>query len=211
MPDIAVIELHYLPSLSWMALLRRVGELQLEQWENYQKGSYRNRCHIAGPNGLQRLSIPLEKGKHQKMPIREVRISYQENWVDQHIHSLQAGYGKAPFYDFYAEGIFRILQKKPVYLFDLNLELLYQLCQYLQWDATKIGFTQNYQLTYLEPVRDLRSRITPNPASSIINGQPSMPYPQVFQEKHGFLPDLSAIDLLFCLGPESSMVLKTAG
>ncbi len=208
MPEIAVTELHYLPSLSWMASLRQADELWLEKWETYQKGSFRNRCHIAGPNGLQRLSIPLEKGKHQKMPIREVRISYRENWIARHIRSLQAGYGKAPFFDFYADGIFGILGKKHAFLFDLNLELLYLLCGYLKWDPDKIGFTVSYQTSYPAPIRDLRSRINPNHPASSINRQSSVTYPQVFQEKHGFLPDLSTVDLLFCLGPEAPLKLK---
>jgi hypothetical protein len=208
MPEIAVIELHYLPSLSWMASLRQVDELWLEKWENYQKGSFRNRCHIAGPNGRQRLSIPLEKGKHQKMPIREVRISYRENWIARHIRSLQAGYGNAPFFDFYADGIFQILEKRHSFLFDLNLELLYLLCRHLKWSPDKIGFTASFQTIYPASILDLRNRIHPNHPSSIVNQQSSITYPQVFQEKHGFLPDLSVIDLLFCQGPEASLRLK---
>ena len=69
-----LLELPYLPPVSWMALAWQSKTLWLEACENYQKGSYRNRCHIAGPNGIQRLSVPLEKGKHQQTPIRQVRM-----------------------------------------------------------------------------------------------------------------------------------------
>ena len=98
-----LLEIQYLPSLQYVSKLLQCPKIYLEQHENYSKGSYRNRCHIAGAQGLQRLSIPLEGGKHQQQPIREVRISNDESWQSQHWTSIKSAYGKSPFFEHYAD------------------------------------------------------------------------------------------------------------
>jgi len=193
----------FCPPVSYFAAWAAAETVWLEQHETYQKGSYRNRCHIAGPNGLQRLSVPLEKGKHDGQPIREVRIAYHEPWIQQHRHSLQTAYGKSPFYEHYAPAIYRAWERRPRFLFDLNLALLEVLLPFLHLDASKMKRTPKY-VPYPAPnAWDLRESIHPKKAPAL-----DLPaYPQVFADRHGFLPDLSVLDLLFCLGPESGRVL----
>lgn len=197
-----LIELFYWPPVSWQSLAATSEGLLLEACENFQKGSYRNRCHIAGPNGVQRLSIPLQKGKHQQTPIREVRIANEEPWQRAHWRSIRTAYGNAPYFEHYADEVAPFFEKNYDFLFDLNLEIV-------QFLFKKSGWTGSIQLTesFRKPgaemqttgVFDARGCISPNaptPASLFV----PTPYPQVFSERHGFLADLSALDLLFCRG-----------
>lgn len=172
----------YLPPVSWCQCAVAAGELVLEAHEHYQKGSWRNRCEIAGPNGRQLLSVPLVKGKNSKMPIRDVRIAYDEPWQRQHWRSIRTAYGSAPFFEHYAHELFAFYEKKYIFLFDFNLELIeFVLLQKMKWPGS-VAETRAYQ------------PFSPTPAA------PLPRYPQVFEDKNGFLPDLSVLDLLMCAG-----------
>ncbi|MFN0013989.1 MAG: WbqC family protein [Saprospiraceae bacterium] len=203
-----LLELFYWPPVSWITLVARCDTLWLEACEHYQKGSYRNRCHIAGPNGLQRLSVPLLKGKHQQTPIREVRIDPNQTWQRAHWRSICTAYGNAPYFEHYAGEVVRFFEKPYTFLFDLNLESTQFLLAKAGW-AGDVCLTETYAgLAVPNPatdsgqgVVDLRRRISPN-ATEPGEFLSPLPYPQVFQERHGFLPDLSALDLLFCAGKQ---------
>ena len=203
----ALIELQYLSSVQYFSKLLAYDKVVIEQWENYQKGSYRNRCHIAGANGLQILSIPLEKGKHQKLPIREVRIAYRQPWHLQHWRSIQSAYANAPFYPYYSDDLEAIFMQQPEYLFELNQQLLALCCRHLGL-SDKLSYSDDYCSDPGEEVQDLRGFISPKQKTN----NPDLafhpnPYPQVFTERHGFLPNLSILDLLFCAGPEATQIL----
>lgn len=185
----------YSPPFSWLVLGADAGAWTWEAQENYQKGGLRNRCHIAGPNGRMQLSVPLEKGKHQKMPIREVRISYRRDWWREHEQSIRTAYGRAPYFEFYAEEVFAALRQRPETLWELNLGITQTICQLLQWPVTPVP-SQEFSLALLrESAQRLESRTL-------------LPYPQVFTDRHGFLPDLSVLDALFCLGPMARTFVK---
>ncbi|NJK84178.1 MAG: WbqC family protein [Saprospiraceae bacterium] len=98
-----LLELHYLPCVHYFTKICQYPKVCLEQHENYLKRSYRNRCHLAAANGILRLSIPLEKGKNQQMPIRSVKIAYDEPWQKQHLKSIHTAYGNAPFFNDYMD------------------------------------------------------------------------------------------------------------
>lgn len=189
-----ITELHYLPSVAFFLQLVDKEEITIEIFENYQKGSYRNRCHIVGANGVMALSIPLEKGKHQQTPIKEVKINYSENWHIKHWQSIKSAYGRAPFWEFYEEQFHAIYQKKHVYLPDFNLEL-FELCFKILKIKSTIHFTKEYKKDYLEEnILDLRNTILPN--QTIILPK----YPQLFEERHGFVSNLSVFDLIMTTG-----------
>ncbi|MCB0542572.1 MAG: WbqC family protein [Saprospiraceae bacterium] len=185
--------LYYLPPVSWCAAVWKYRQIELEACEHYQKGSLRNRCYIAGPNGIQRLSIPLEKGKHQQMPVRDVRIADTDPWQRQHWRSIVTAYGSAPFFEHYVDGIAPFYEKKYSFLFDFNLKLLEYLFQ------QKIGWKGAFQLS----AQYAPEKMTAPAATSIR-------YPQVFEERHGFIPDLSVLDLFFCCGNRSAQALADA-
>jgi hypothetical protein len=166
----------------------------LEVYEHYTKGSWRNRYRIAGPNGPQLLSIPLLKGKHQQKPIREVRISYEQAWQRRHWRSICTAYGNAPYFPHYVDEIRPFYEKRFDFLFDYNEHWLHLLAKKWKWPL----FWQ-YTNAYVPQGQwtgggDYR---TGWPVAE------SATYPQVFSDRHGFLPDLSALDLLFCCGNRS--------
>ena len=203
-----ILEVQYLPSIQYFAKFIQYEKVCIERWEHYTKGSYRNRCHLASANGLLRLSIPLKKGKNEQQPITEVQIAYDDNWPSQHWQSIRSAYGKAPFFEFYSEELKEILLSKPKFLFDLNLQLLDWLLENLPLYKS-YEFTDSYQNPPAAPIIDFRNGIFPkkNRQKEDLNFKPSK-YSQVFEEKVGFLPNLSVLDLLFCTGNEAGVIIE---
>lgn len=178
----------YLPPFSWFLAALDDGHWQWEAHENYQKGGHRNRCRIASANGPLLLSIPLTGGKHQQMPIREVRIDHRQDWQRQHAQTIRSAYGRAPYYEFYADDLFEVAAQRPPFLWDYNLALTQHLLTTLQLPVD-LSFTSHFRGAAAGANQSTR--------------QPD-PYRQVFEERYGFLPNLSILDALFCLGPELS-------
>ncbi len=203
----ALIELHYFPSVQYFTKLIRYGGLLIESHENYQKGGYRNRCLIASANGILRLSVPLEGGKHQQQPVRDVRISWAETWHIRHWRSIVSAYGNSPFFLHYGPQLEEILQKRHSFLFDLNMELFQALAGMLGIQAS-IHLTGAYHAGGSgDPLmKDLRNRISPQ-KSADPDFNPAF-YPQVFQDRFGFIPNLSILDLIFCSGPNAREILE---
>jgi WbqC-like protein family len=191
-----LIETQYLPPVATIAQILDHQTIMMEANEHYQKGGYRNRCHIAGANGLLTLSVPLQKGKHQQTAIREVRIAYDTRWQAQHWHSIRSAYGKSPFWEYYADRFSPIYERKIDYLFDWNLVLLEEIIRTFKLKCD-IQLTHAYKQVYDTPTIDMRNRISPKNNDLAIDLKP---YHQVFSEKFTFFPNLSCLDLLFCTG-----------
>ena len=184
----------YFPPLAWLRAALYAGSWQVEAHENYQKGGFRNRCRIVGPNGVQILSVPLQKGKHQRQPIREVRISYQDDWWRHHEQAIRSAYGRAPYFEFYADAVFAVARRRPATLWELNQQLL-------ETALGLISFPVGPEPTpaFVAPQRGGFLRPADFPDQLVA------PYPQVFTDRHGFTPGLSLLDGLFCLGPGVGM------
>ena len=203
--DTAVLmELQYLPPVGSIMKMVEVGKVIFEQHEHYTKRTYRNRCQILAANGILNLSIPLQKGKHQQLPIRKVGISYADNWQVQHWRSIKSAYGRAPFFEYYGEEVKEIFDKKHPFLFDLNLELFQLIIELMQLEI-EVDFSKTYEKTPAEGIFDGRNSILPKKNNEAISFQK---YPQVFEDKHGFVPNLSILDLLFCYGTQAYQVLS---
>ena len=202
-----LIETQYLAPVAFFAFLSDGQILHLEAHEHYQKGSYRNRCHILGANGLLRLSIPLKGGRNHAIPVKEIEISYAEPWHKRHLHSIRSAYGTAPYFDHYYEGFSNILRTGYNFLFELNLKLMEHCLHLLNLDV-QIYKTTEYQ-SNPDQILDLRNCLSPKAKHPEKNAFPS--YYQVFREKTHFIPNLSIVDLLFNIGPEASLYIKTLG
>lgn len=201
-----LVETQYLPPIAFFTTLLQNQGLILEQKEHYLKGTYRNRAYIVGANGILRLSVPLVAGKNAQMPIQEVKISYDTNWHKHTWQSILSAYGRSPFWEFYAERFKAIYEKKHLYLWDLNIDLLETVFDILKWKID-INFTIEYQKNILEgDVFDFRNKISP--VNDVLIGYKHQTYSQVFQEKLGFIPNLSILDLIFCTGNRAFSILK---
>lgn len=181
--------------------------IYIEACENYQKQSYRNRCHFYAADGKQSLSFPIthSEGTHKHL-ISEVLIDYSKPWVLQHKRAIISAYRTSAYFEYYQDELFAILDSKPDRLLDLNTRLLEFFLDKIGI-KTEIRMTENYsQNTECE---DLREVIHPKRPDNILEKlELNKPYFQVFSEKHGFIPDLSIMDLLFNEGPDSIIYLK---
>ena len=181
-----------------------VDQVVIEAHETYQKRSLRNKCIIMGANGPITLSIPLVKGKHSSRFIKDVKISYHDSWVGNYLHSIRSSFGAAPYYEYYYQELEAILKSNTTFLWDLNQELMSFIMKRIRLD-TSIIESSEYQKEYDETWIDIRSQ-------SIKSYQPEPSqeegYAQVFEDRFGFVSNLSILDTLFCLGPESGLYLS---
>ncbi|TVR78747.1 MAG: hypothetical protein EA412_07880 [Chitinophagaceae bacterium] len=205
-----LLNLYYLPPIEWFAYYVNAESIYIEACENYQKRSFRNRCYITGADGVQRLSIPLMSGKHSRKMYKEVEISYSEKWVRDHWKSLCTSYRSSPYFEYY-ESQFSVFYKEDGYksLFSLNSDLLSLLLKILKIDKKHI-FTESYKNNYPDEYSDLREKINPVEfKKKIVKKGDSKPYYQVFNDRNGFVPDLSIVDLIFNEGPSAIQYLKS--
>lgn len=196
----SVIEIHCLPSLAYCHVLLHSDLVLLECCENYNKRSFRNRIHLLSSQGITLFSIPLKKGKNEQTPIREVQIAYDTNWAMQLTKTLKSLYQSAPYFEHYMDSLLPIIHSEPNTLFVFNMKLF-------RWVMASLGVapgmacTTTYETNYPHPIVDLRETIKPG------NKWVHESYPQIF----GDLEDcnnLSVLDLIFNLGPESRIFLN---
>jgi WbqC-like protein family len=216
-----LIESQFFPPIEYLARCVQTENVVIEAHEHFQKGSYRNRCHITGANGLQVLSVPLRRNKDIKndigdikndiRSIKNIKIAYDVDWQKQHWRTLQTAYGSAPFWDFYAPILERFFTEKFDYLLDYNVEILKTIFKLLKIEKTvNISLSTTYNSVFTEGSRDgrensdFRNTISPKINSSLnpIN------YSQLFNDRYAFIPHLSVLDLLFCCGNQSLSILK---
>lgn len=193
----ALLPLSYFGPISHFAVNAQL-DAKFEIHETYQKSSFRNKCQILGSNGVLDLSVPLRKGK-TSTAIQNVKIAYDENWVDNHLKTIKSAYGTSPYYDYYFNYIEELLKQKVIHLFDLNVSMM-------EWLKNlgvlpEISFTERFDKELGTDVVDLRNR-------KLQLEYQCKPYDQVFSDKFGFVKELSILDLLFNLGPESPAYLK---
>lgn len=180
----------YFPSISHFVAIAKADSLTFEMEDNFQKQTNRNRMYIYSPNGIQLLNIPIKHGEHPHQKTKDVRIENAFNWQKQHFKSLEAAYRTSPFFEYYEDAIASIFTKKHNFLMDLNFETfeIVSKCLGLTFQAQKT-IEYFHQATGFDDFRTLA------------NGKKDMaqfePYTQVFEEKHGYLNNLSVLDLLF--------------
>ncbi len=197
----------YFGSVLQFSVLSQYDNWLIEKHDNYQKQTYRNRQYIYGANGRLLLNIPVKHSKskngHQKY--KEVEIENQFTWQDNHWKSLQTAYRTSPFFEFYEDDFAQLYKKKFSYLFDFNLNCLEVICACLELPFS-YKTTENYQLPNetAPEIKDYRNLANAKKEFNFSQEE----YNQVFEEKHGFLKNLSVLDLLFNKGPETLAYLE---
>ena len=188
--------------VQWYQKLHRADDVLIEQWESFQKQTYRNRCLIATTNGVQALTVPVERGASPLM--KDIRISDHGNWRHLHWMALKSAYGESPFFEYYQDDIRPFFERRWDYLLDYNEAICEKMCELIDIQP-RMAYSSEF---LLEPTThtDLRSAINPKHPASDPDFTPR-PYYQVYATKQGFLPNLSILDLLFNTGPESIFYL----
>jgi hypothetical protein len=181
----------YLPPVSYVQKVIQYGSICIDIFENYIKQTFRNRCCIYSANGKLTLSVPVKKVSGNHTLIKDIEIDYREPWQRLHWRAIESAYSNSPFFLYYRDDFEPFYLKKTKYLVDLNNELLQMICKHAGI-KTEIHLSENY----FEPsdeIIDIRNSFSPKKQADFSQ----IKYKQVFEEKHGFIGDLSIIDLLF--------------
>lgn len=201
-----LIEPHYLPCIAYFSSLISCNQIFVEKHEHYEKQSFRNRCYIKGPHQVETLIVPVT-GKTGRTPVSDVRIDYDQKWLNNHWRTIRTAYGNAPYFEYYGPDIHDILYKKHKFLCDLDMDLMTLCLNWLKIEATVHG-THNYEKVAPSGIIDLRGLINPKKEEGCNRLYKSIEYQQVFGSK--FVPNLSAVDLIFNQGPGARGIVKAS-
>lgn len=193
----------YLAPIEYFALLYQHKDCMIDVEEHYLKQSYRNRCIVGTAQGVMSLTIPVIKKNGNHTKVKDIEISYAENWQQHHWRSIVSAYNQSPYFLYYQDELIPFFEKKYEYLAEFNLELTQLLLNLLEIENT-IQKTTSFITSDHKGIIDLRNSIHPKKESRIKFEN----YIQVFNDRNRFLPNLSILDLLFNLGPESLTYLE---
>ena len=192
----------YFAPVQWYQKINRFDVCFIERYDHFMKQTYRNRCMIATTNGLQALTVPIEKPAQDKCLMRDVRISDHGNWRHLHWNALCSAYGESPFFEFYADDLRPFFERKYAFLYDFNMAITECMCSLLDIRPC-LKPTDEYAKGVSNDFRDAIRPKHPLPDAAFT----PQPYYQVYARKHGFLPNLSILDLLFNMGNEAIFYL----
>lgn len=201
-----ILSTAYLGPVSYYSKLYAASEVVLEQHEHYKKQTYRTRCVIASSSGIQALTVPIVRDDPSHTAIRDIQISDYGNWQHLHWQAFITAYDNSPYFEYYADDLREVYERRFKYLWDFNEALRETLCRKLDFQP-RITLSEQYEEH--PDAMDLRNAITPKQSSAAAPSNVES-YHQVFERKFGFLPDLSIVDLLFNVGPESLLLLDRA-
>ena len=192
----------YFPSISHFVAMAQFEKIVFEMEDNFQKQTNRNRTYIYSPNGIQLLNIPVKHSKQIHQKTKDVKIETDFDWQKQHFKSLEAAYRSSPFFEYFEDDIYPIFEKKHTFLVDLNFEVLDIVTKCLRMKLEYDTTTEYFQEVDSDTM-DFRFLANGKKDSSQFES-----YPQVFQEKAGFLNNLNILDLLFNEGRYAMDYLK---
>ncbi len=224
-----IIDIQYFPSINLYKNLYKFSNIVFDQYEAYEKMSFRNRCQVAGADGIVDLSIPLLKGRGQKTIVKDVRISDRQPWAAQHWKTIVSCYSRSPWFDHYRDEMEGFYRRRFDFLLDWDLACF-------EWSIRVLGIQIGVGLTekWVDQnvpgeMSDWRGKMKPKDREVGLGGEvekpggrkdaggrlvsPSQPvqYRQVFEERTGFIPNLSILDLLFCEGKNAAGYLGRRG
>lgn len=200
----------YLAPIQYYAKFVQVDHIFIEQNENYTKQSYRNRSMIVSANGSIPLSIPVVHSSSEKILTKDIRIADHGNWQHMHWNAIVSAYNSTPFFEYYQDDFYPFYHKKYSFLFDFNEELRVLILGLLNIELPVIEYTSEYKTAFEDHELDMRDVIHPKKDLSLDHSFMSIPYYQVFEQKLGFVENMSIVDLLFNMGNESQLILNNS-
>ncbi len=192
----------YFSSIIQFAVIAQFKESVFEVEDNYQKQTYRNRTYIYGANGKLQLSIPVVYTQKNRQKYKDVIIYNDFQWQSQHWKSLESAYKTSPFFEFYEDELRPLFEKKAKYLLDFNLKCFEATCNCLQLDLN-ISKSSIFEKE-VSNKKDYRYLVNSKKESV----ETLKKYTQVFIDKHGFINNLSILDLLFNEGTNALSYLE---
>ena len=187
----------FLPPIAYFHYLKIADQpVQIETHEHYVKQTYRNRAVIGSSNGPLKLIIPVQHSGKTKTPMKDLKISYAEDWQRTHWNSIVSVYKRSPYFEFYEDELHAVFHQKEDFLIDYNTHLLDLLIGFLKINIS-FDFSEKYQEHKINIGKDI------NPKTEFSKKEVLQPYYHIFEDKNGFIPNLSIIDLLFHQGPYS--------
>ena len=188
----------YFAPIEYYAILLKYKDCKIEYHENFIKQTIRNRCYIYGANGKLCLTIPKERKGSSKKIIKEIKICYHNNWKKEHWNSIKFSYNSSPFFKYYKDQIKNIFLTKKYLLVDFNYIIQKEILSILNEEYNTIKTNKFIKSGNFSDLRNYKSNMTS-----------LKEYYQVFSGNHGFIENLSILDLIFNLGPESTQYLKS--
>ena len=202
------IEYQYLPPISVIKTSLQGTHIIISAYDKFQKMSFRNRCVIPTANGACILTVPIIGGRENSLPIKEIRIDNSKDWQKRHWRTIMSVYGRSPWFEHYADGLEKFYSRNFTFLCDLDLALL-------QWIYTCLNVSMEIEILENKIEKgtessflDLRNKILPKNFQDFEHIKNLPVYLQVFQEKTGFQPNMSIIDLFFCEGRNAGRCLR---
>ena len=186
----------YLPSIEYVSLFLKTDNVSIELYETYQKQSCRTRCNVMTANGIQTLTIPVIKTNGNHTLTKDIEISYKEAWQQIHLRCLESAYRKSAYFDYYFPYFEKIYKQKFNTLIELNDYCLKTILKLLKVKK-EYSYTEDFEKIVDD--KDFRISLSKNN----YNNFEMKPYYQVFADRHGFVSNLSIVDLLFNEGSNS--------
>ena len=197
-----LIHPNYFPNIHQFNQIIKANNILFEVSDNYQKQTFRNRTYIYGANGKLGLFIPVIHTHKQRELFKDVKISYESNWMDLHLKSLQSAYRSSPYFEYFEDDFINLYSEKEMFLVDFNIKCINLISNLLDVNINYVkseSYNENYSglidLRYLSVARKEKEYATPK-------------YIQVFESKYGYLPNLSILDVLFCEGNNSTSLIN---
>jgi hypothetical protein len=192
----------YFPNIAHFVTMAQANEITFEVEDNFLKQTYRNRTYIYGANGKLILNIPVIHTQKNRQKYRDVKISKDTNWQNHHWKSLLSAYSTSPFFEFYKDELEPLFKIKTDFILDFNLKCIETIFECIQLDVCA-SKTEIFKKK-VENKKDFRYLV-----NAKIKEPEFEPYNQVFGDKHGFLNNLSILDLLFNEGPNAINYLES--
>ena len=192
-----LIHPNYFPNIHQFTQIIKANNILFEVSDNYQKQTFRNRTYIYGANGKLGLFIPVIHTHKNRELFKDVKISYDSNWMDLHLKSLQSAYRSSPYFEYFEDDFIKLYSKKEKFLADFNIKCIKLISNLLDLNLDfKIS---NEYVEKTNDIIDLRDLSNARKEKKIDTPK----YIQVFESKHGYINNLSIIDLIFSEGPNS--------